>query len=141
MKNMLLTTGLRILGVPRWLYRVLLLASLLASATHLWADTLTGRVVGVSDGDTITVLSAERVRNRIRLQGIDAPESGQAFGSVSKRTLSDLVFGQTVVVRFDKQDRYGRILGVVFLGSQDINLEMVSATKHLWIAHAMPQRK
>jgi endonuclease YncB( thermonuclease family) len=60
--------------------------------------TLEGRVVGVADGDTITVLGAGDRQTRVRLQGIDAPESRQAFGQVSKRNLSDLVFDRQVVV-------------------------------------------
>jgi endonuclease YncB( thermonuclease family) len=126
MKNFVLFNALRMLGVPRWMTRLAMLIILASSFSHLWAGTLAGRVVGVSDGDTITVLDGARQQHRIRLQGIDAPESKQAFGNVAKRGLSDLVFGQTVEVRFDKEDRYGRILGVVFLGGQDMNLAMVS---------------
>lgn len=65
-------------------------------------------------------------QHKVRLQGIDAPESRQAFGNVSKRGLSDLVAGRQVEVRFDKVDRYGRLLGVVYEGGQDVNLAMVS---------------
>lgn len=126
MKNLLLFSALRMLGMPRWMTRLIMLAVLSTSFSHLWAGTLTGRVVGVSDGDTITVLDASRQQHKVRLQGIDAPESRQAFGNVSKRGLSDLVAGRQVEGRFDKEDRYGRLLGVVFEGGQDVNLAMVS---------------
>lgn len=83
-------------------------------------------MVGISDGDTITVLDASLRQHKVRLQGIDAPESRQAFGNVAKRGLSDLVAGQQVEVRFEKEDRFGRLLGVVYAGGQDVNLAMVS---------------
>lgn len=68
----------------------------LALSVH--ADTITGRVVGVADGDTITVLDANRQQHKIRLQGIDAPEKAQPFGERSKQNLSRLVFGKDVRV-------------------------------------------
>lgn len=89
--------------------------------------TLEGRVVGVADGDTITVLGAGSRQARIRLQGIDAPESGQPFGQVSKRNLSDLIFDRRVTVEYEKTDRYGRILGKVLADGRDLNLEQVRA--------------
>ncbi|MGW8271111.1 MAG: thermonuclease family protein, partial [Burkholderiales bacterium] len=72
------------------------------------AGTLRGRVVAVADGDTITVLDAARRRSRVRLAGIDAPESRQPFGAAAKRSLSALVFGADVEVEYRKRDRYGR---------------------------------
>ncbi len=83
---------------------ILLLSTILALPTL--ASTLQGKVVGVSDGDTLTVLDASNQERRIRLAGIDAPEKSQAFGSRSKQHLSDLVFGKTVVVDWNKTDKY-----------------------------------
>lgn len=88
---------------------------------------LEGKVVGVADGDTITVLGTGNRQTRIRLQGIDAPESRQAFGQVSKQNLSDLIFNRQVVVECDKTDRYGRTLGKVLTDGHDVNLEQVRA--------------
>lgn len=110
--------------VWRYLSKVLLAGVLGYAGTHAFADTISGRVVGVSDGDTLTVLVGVQ-QYRVRLQGIDAPESGQAFGSVSKQGLSSLAFGRSVQVEFREQDRYGRILGVVYVDGQDINLAMI----------------
>lgn len=90
-------------------------------------QTLEGRVVGVADGDTITVLSVGNRQTRVRLQGIDAPESEQAFGQVSKRNLSELVFKRQVVVEYEKTDRYGRTLGKVLADGRDVNLLQVKA--------------
>jgi endonuclease YncB( thermonuclease family) len=92
----------------------------------LSAAEIKGKVVGVSDGDTITVLDdMDNGRFRIRLDKIDAPEKNQAFGNKSKQVLSSLIYGKNVVVRFNKIDNYGRVLGVVFLGEKEINLIMV----------------
>ena len=80
-----------------------------------FAATLTGRVVAVSDGDTLTVLDADRAQHKIRLSGIDAPEKAQAFGEHSKQNLSRLVFGKEIEVQWNKRDRYGRIVGKVLV--------------------------
>src|SRR5260221_14155880 len=87
------------------------------------ATTLTGKVVGVTDGDTITVLDAEKHQHKVRLEGIDAPESGQPFGTQAKKALSDKVFGKEVSVKETGKDKYGRTLGHVYVGKQNINRE------------------
>lgn len=98
---------------------------LLSSSVFCYADTITGRVVGVTDGDTIKVLDASNTEYKIRLAGIDAPEKKQAFGQVSKKSLSDLVFDKQVTVDWNKQDRYGRTIGKVLVNGVDTNLEQV----------------
>lgn len=104
-----------------------LLVSVLLTALHLgsYADVLVGRVVGVSDGDTITVLDDMKQRHVIRLMGIDAPEKGQAFGQKAKESLSALVFDRNVSVTWFKRDRYGRTLGQVRVGNKDVCLEQI----------------
>jgi len=87
------------------------------------ANELRGKVVSVSDGDTITVFDAKQEQHKVRLNGIDAPESSQDFGQVSKRNLSSLIFGKEVVVMWQKIDRYSRIVGNVSFDGKDINLE------------------
>lgn len=81
----------------------------------------------VTDGDTIVVLDSANAQHKIRLQGIDAPERKQAFGTKSKEHLSDSVAGKFVVVDYSKRDRYQRILGKVLLSGEDINLEQIKA--------------
>ena len=88
---------------------------LLCAVGNAAAATLTGQVVGVSDGDTITVLDAHHQQFKIRLSGIDAPEKKQPFGQRSKQHLSDLVYGRTVDVIWRKHDRYQRIVGQVMV--------------------------
>ena len=98
----------------------------LALSFPAWAD-FTGNVVGVADGDTITVLDADKVQHKIRLTGIDAPEKKQPFGNRSKQSLSDMVFNKSVTVETVRRDRYGRELGKVLAGGKDVNLEQIRA--------------
>ncbi len=97
--------------------RKALVCLLLALACTAHAVTITGRVVGVADGHTITVLDADKVQHKIRLAGIDAPEKKQAFGNRSKESLSDLAFDKTVNVETSKRDRYGRQIGKVLVNT------------------------
>lgn len=101
------------------------LLALLLVVTTVQAGTFTGRVVGVADGDTITVLDSTNTQHKIRLAGIDAPEKSQAFGQVSKESLSDLVFDKQVTIDWHKQDRYGRTVGKVLVNGVDANLEQI----------------
>ena len=102
----------------------ILLALLLSAIAQ--PQTITGKVIGVSDGDTITVLDEQKRQHKIRLDGIDAPESNQDYGSRAKQSLSDLVFGKTVTVTSAKRDRYGRIVGQVLCDGKSANqLEQV----------------
>jgi endonuclease YncB( thermonuclease family) len=82
--------------------RVLLILFALVLPASAQQQTITGKVVGVTDGDTITVLDDQKRQHKIRLDGIDAPESNQDFGSRAKQSLSDLVFGKTVTVSSSK---------------------------------------
>ncbi len=84
------------------------------------------RVVGVSDGDTITCLTAEKIAEKIRLAEIDAPEKKQAFGERSKENLSDLIFNKNVGVIVSDKDRYGRLIGYVQIAGRDVNYEQIA---------------
>lgn len=75
-------------------------------------------MVGVADGDTITVLR-DNEQVKIRLSGIDAPEKAQAFGNVAKQRMSDMVFGKEVLVDTRKKDKYGRTIGRVWVASAE----------------------
>jgi endonuclease YncB( thermonuclease family) len=89
------------------------------------AGTVNGKVIRVADGDTITVLNAQHEQIRVRLAGIDAPEKSQAFGTVSKKSLSDMVYGKNVTVVYTEQDRYQRLIGKIIIDNTDINLEQL----------------
>ncbi len=105
-------------------------ACFLAFSTY--AETITGYVVGIADGDTITVLDANRQQHKIRLAGIDAPENTQAFGDSSKQNLAAMVFNKTVAVEWDKQDRYGRTVGKVIVNGVDANAAQIKAGMVWW---------
>lgn len=92
---------------------------------YAYSEIINGKVVGVADGDTVTILDSAKVQYKIRLTGIDAPEKAQPYGQVSKKSLSDLVFNKDVEISWEKRDRYQRILGKVLLNKQDICLEQV----------------
>ena len=98
---------------------------LLFISASLNAGTLEGKVVGVADGDTITVLEANNTQHKIRLQGIDAPEKAQAFGQKSKQSLHQLIHNKQVSVEFQKKDKYGRIVGKVLHEGTDVCLEQI----------------
>ncbi len=102
-------------------------ALLIALAIVARAETISGKVVAITDGDTITILDANKQQHKIRLAGIDAPERGQAFGQAAKRKLSELVFNRQVTVEFTKRDRWKRIVGLVSLDGRDINEAMIRA--------------
>jgi endonuclease YncB( thermonuclease family) len=85
------------------------------------------KVVGVSDGDTLTCLTQEKRPIKVRLAQIDAPEKAQPFGQRSKQALSDLAFGKDVELEEETTDRYGRMVATVFKSGQDINLSMVQS--------------
>ena len=84
-----------------------------------------GRVVGVSDGDTITVLNNNKEQFKIRLSGIDAPENGQAFGKASKERMSALVYGKIVEVNPVTTDKYGRTVARIHVSDLDVEEEMI----------------
>lgn len=89
------------------------------------AQTIQGKVVRVSDGDTITILDETKVQHKVRLNRIDAPEKAQAFGEVSRKHLATMVAGKFVKVEWAKKDKYGRILGDISIGDVNVNLRMV----------------
>ena len=90
------------------------------------AVTFRARVVGVTDGDTLTVLDESNQQHTIRLAEIDAPERGQPWGARAKQTLSSLVFGKTVSLQQTDTDRYDRVVARVFADGEDVNRATVA---------------
>lgn len=106
-----------------WLYGFLALL-----AGPLLAAEYAGRVVGVSDGDTLTLLVPDGTsyqQVKVRLGEIDTPERKQPYGTRAQQTLSDLAYNQQARVVVQDTDRYGRTVGRVYVGSVDVNAEMV----------------
>lgn len=89
---------------------------------------LAGKVVRVSDGDTITILTEDNNQVKIRLAGIDCPEAHQDFGRKAKHFTSDFCFSKTVRVEVSAKDKYGRYLGIVTLqNGKNLNHELLKA--------------
>ncbi len=106
--------------------RFLLFFFLIASSL-LNAEIITGRCVGVSDGDTAIVLVNGNRQVKIRFYGIDTPESSQDFGQRAKHKLSGLIYGKEVMVDITSNDRYGRSIGKVYVDGIYTNLEMIKS--------------
>jgi endonuclease YncB( thermonuclease family) len=107
--------------------RVFIAALLAAVAGATTAQPMTGRVVEVIDGDTVTVLLPSRSQLKVRLAGIDAPEKRQAFGQRAKQQLATLVFDKRVTVVGHKYDRYRRLVAKLIVDGRDANFDMVAA--------------
>jgi len=95
------------------------IAILLVAFSGLVHADISGKVVAVTDGDTIKVLDVNHGQHKVRLSGIDAPEKGQPFGNTSRKNLASLVAGKDVRIETSKKDRYGRVLGKVWVQPQD----------------------
>jgi micrococcal nuclease len=110
--------------------RLFLLAAVAAAV--LYAEDFTGRVVAITDGDTIKVMH-NGAAERIRLWGIDCPESKQAFGTRARQFAGDLAFGQTVTVKVHDTDHYGRTVAEIILpDARNLNHELVRAGLAWW---------
>lgn len=89
------------------------------------AQNLTGRIVSVTDGDTVILLDDTNTQHKIRLWGIDCPEKKQDFGNKATEKTKELTRNKKISVDVKGTDRYGRILGIVFAGSLNVNEELL----------------
>ena len=106
--------------VRTWVVVLVLLGALDASDQSV----LEGNVVGITDGDTLTLL-VDRAQHKVRLAQIDTPERAQPWGTRARQALADKVFRKDVTVRVSDTDRYGRLIGEIWLGDRDINRELI----------------
>lgn len=88
-------------------------------------NIISGKVVSISDGDTITILDGNMTQHRIRIYGVDCPENHQDYGQKAKQFTSDLVFGKMVEVKVMDTDRYGRKVGIINVDGKCLNEELV----------------
>ena len=103
------------------------------------AADFAAKIVGVSNGDTLTVLTAEKRQVKVRLHGVDTPETGQDFGSRAKQAASELAFGKQVTIRERDKDRYGRTVAEVILpDGRSLNREMVGQGTAWWYSKYAP---
>ena len=122
------------------------LRRLLWLAIFLWPLSATavewvGTVVGVADGDTLTLLDAGKNSHRIRIDGIDAPERTQPYGQRARQSLADLAHGRSARAECPKLDRYGRAVCRVLVDGVDVGLEQVRrgfAWHYVKYAHEQP---
>ena len=96
------------------------------------AQTITGKVVSVADGDTITILIKQKKQIKIRLSAVDCPESGQAYGKQAKKFTSGMVYGKQVKVEPVTTDRYGRIVAMVYQNGANLS-EQIIANGYGWV--------
>ena len=121
--------------LSRWIWVLSLLRVI--TGLPVSAETLTGQVVGVHDGDTLTLRVVGNQPVKVRLAGLDAPELDQTYGQKAKRALSALAFGKEARVESPESDKYGRTLGTVFVGAVNVNAELVKRGA-AWVYRAYP---
>jgi endonuclease YncB( thermonuclease family) len=103
---------------------------------------LTGKVVRIADGDTVSILDKTNTQHKIRLYGIDTPERDQPYGKVAKRALAQLVDGKMVGIVVIETDRYGRTVGTLYRDGININVAMIAGGHAWWYQHyARNERK
>lgn len=105
---------------------------LVTVAAGCQAEVLAGRIVGITDGDTLTLLDEANVQYKIRLAEIDAPEKGQPFGQRAKQALAELCFQKPATARPVASDRYGRTVARVICNGRDANADQVR-TGMAWV--------
>lgn len=101
---------------------------------------LTGKIIEVYDGDTVTLLTRDNKKYRVRFYAIDAPEAAQDYGKDSRNALREKILGKEVTVTVAAVDRYQRVVGSVKLGGRNINLEMVKEGNAWYYSEYAPRR-
>ena len=105
---------------------------LLLISSNLLSLELKGKIIHISDGDTVHLLTDNKEKIKIRLNDIDAPESKQAFGNKSKENLKNYIYQKNVVVEYKNKDKYKRVLGTIYYQNRDINLQQVK-NGYAWV--------
>ena len=107
---------------------------LLVGLEAFGSSSFIGEVIGVADGDTVTVLMDNKIQHKIRLAEIDTPEKAQPYGQKAKQALSDYVFRQRVKVEVETTDRYGRIVGWLVRLKDELNVNQQMVREgHAWV--------
>lgn len=120
--------------------RLIAASLLLAACTHAAAYEITGKVIKVADGDTITIMEDNHNKQKIRLADIDAPEKGQPYGNKSKQYLAALVAGKYAKADCRETDRYGRHVCTIYIGDLDVNADMI-ISGNAWVFTKYNRRK
>lgn len=116
------------MGIKLFYMRRILLGLLFLFPLLLSAQIYKGKAVKIADGDTFTLLVNGKEQVKVRIDGIDAPEKGQVYGNRAKESLSNMIWGEVIIVNVSKTDRYGRSIGKVSTARiKDVGLEMIKA--------------
>lgn len=108
--------------------KLFLYTALFFISTHcIAADSITGKVVRVADGDTITILTSDKEQVKIRFAGIDCPERAQPWGRNATEALKAVLIGEPVKVEVVDVDRYGRTVGRVYIKNMNVNRHLVES--------------
>jgi micrococcal nuclease len=118
----------------RWLFLLTTLVIFMASASQAAPiRTVTATITKITDGDTVQAITPEGTKLKVRLYGIDAPETpkgkipGEPFGNDARSYLATLVGQQTVRVEIRDIDRYRRMVAILWLGERNVNQEMIAS--------------
>lgn len=114
--------------VDRWL----LFALFIVFPLEAYSDSISGEVVSIADGDTLTILDSSKTQHKIRLAAIDAPEKAQPFGQKSKQALSDICFSKQASIKVVDTDRYGRTVGEITCSGTNAN-ELMVRSGFAWV--------
>lgn len=130
-------------GEPGWRHAVTQLEQAGATKEGLQrpAFDLSGRIVRVADGDTVSLLDRNNQQHRIRLYGIDAPELDQPHGKAAHEALAVLVAGRRLGVVGAETDDYGRLVGTLYVDGRSINLTLVQQGHAWWYQHFAPHER
>lgn len=112
----------------------------LLAAPSAFAELIRGEVVAISDGDTLTLLTAQKKQVKVRLAEIDTPEKAQPYGQKARQALADMTFRKQATVDVQTVDRYGRSVGLVSVGGTDVNRALVESGA-AWVYRAYNKDK
>ena len=119
--------------IPQRNFLFFFLITIITFFLPISAHAFPGKVVGITDGDTVKVLRTDtHIQVKIRLAGIDTPEKKQAYGQKAKEFTASLIANRMVEVKPITKDRYGRTVGYIYSNDQDVNLEIVKAG-YAWV--------
>lgn len=114
---------MRVKTLPIWAFYALLCAMIFCPGL---AQALEGKIIKIADGDTVTLLTSNHEKIKIRLYGIDTPEKAQPFGNRAKQFTASKVGNRQVTVEAHGKDRYGRLVGIVKTGKNtSLNEELI----------------
>lgn len=106
----------------------ILISLILVTVFSAFAQRFPVKVVGISDGDTFTAINRDNLQLKIRIYGIDAPERGQDYGSMSKKALSGFLFGNNIEIDVLSQEKWGRFVAKVYTNDEkDVALLMLQS--------------